>query len=460
MRPISYEVDGFPEFIRSEEGALKIIKRGLLSPDTLVIAYGDNGERERMRAADHPLLGSLFARSVGADTLPVTPPEPAASEPTPAVQPAQYRQTPPPVPSTTSRYHPTADPVEERQDWSPTPATAQPKPWLVPVLVLGGLAGLAVIFSNSGSDNALTTPLTQASEPTPAPSGESPAEEVLMMYTTKPVSLRQQPSDNANQVTVLDRGTEITGTVLATPNGAQPQWLRVTQGPFTDSFLDIANLSPTEPPALDLKQAGTWYLIEDLVPVDGPEQTASPKSDAAWKLTAGQQVEVAGVTGAGAFFSGWAEVSLPDVAGVAYVPIDRLTQTPAGSTPTEETAEDTSAGLSYSPSVSSPGLTLRLQSRCSQSLGVILRYRTPSGLRITAVNFEPHQEGVLLVDRGPAQLVDDDIYFTYNSLSGEPVEEAGGTVEAEYKGHAYSLRPLAVDRTGSEMLARFSCYSE
>ncbi len=454
MRPISYEVDGFPEFIRSEEGARKVIARGLLTPDTLVIAYGDNGERERMRAADHSVLGALFNPVLDA-VPPADETAPPAPHPSPWGAPEPPQPTPASAPSpVANRYATAAEPQPEPcLAWDDAPAAKHSKPWLVPVLVLAGVGGL-VWAAASMKDEDTAAVATETVEPAATASEELPVEDIVTMYAAKPLPLRLQPQDDAGQVTVVTRGAELVGVLVPSPGGStQQQWLRITQGPFIGAFAALSELSPDERPVLDIDQAGTWYLTEDLVPVESPEQTAPTKSDSAWHLTAGQQVDVVGVTGKGPFFSGWAEVVLPDQPGTAYVPVDRMTRTIPDGMEMGELQDD--AGATDTASAST--FTLRLQSKCSRSMGVLLRYRTPSGIQISAVDLKPRQEGTLLTDSSRTQLLDDTIYFTYYMFNDEPIEETDGTVEASYNGRTYKLRLLQVTKQEGQIFAPFPC---
>lgn len=120
MRPISYEVQGFPEFLRSEEACRRAIDRGTLTPATPVTVYGETGERSRTVAAQHPVLRSLF----GIAEEPFAP-EPVVARPEPTIAPEAARTLSAPV----FRATPIAnvDPVARRASVPRTAPMARPR---------------------------------------------------------------------------------------------------------------------------------------------------------------------------------------------------------------------------------------------------------------------------------------------------------------------------------------------
>jgi protein TonB len=115
MKPIGFEVNGFPEFLRSEAACRRAIERGLLTASMWVIAYGENNERKHMLASEHPLLRQLL----GLDDTVKPAPEPKG-EPAPPVADAR----PPAVTVSV----PTRSPRRTGSSESDQPAPAKPAP--------------------------------------------------------------------------------------------------------------------------------------------------------------------------------------------------------------------------------------------------------------------------------------------------------------------------------------------
>ncbi len=89
---ISYEHDGFPEFLRSESACKRAVELGRIGADTPIVVYEEDGDRTRMLAGEHPALRSLLGLVSPADELPPEAPEPPAQSPWPA--PASDAQSP------------------------------------------------------------------------------------------------------------------------------------------------------------------------------------------------------------------------------------------------------------------------------------------------------------------------------------------------------------------------------
>lgn len=464
MRPISYEVDGFPQFIRSENAARKAVERGLITADTQVIAYGDNGDRERMRAADHPLLAALFAPAAApVEAKPVV--DPVVDAPTNDAPPEVQDAAPVPAPVADPPPPPPSPPPPRRQSAPPTPAIepqpveVKPGPTGMSLWWVGGavLVILLLVWANSGSDSS--TPSTQiadgnataAVEASPTP--EAPPEEVVIRYATREIAVRAQPSASSAQLVLLPRSTAFTGVLVPSSTGAQYQWLRITEGPHTGSFVSAANLFENAPPDLDTSEAGDAYLTQDYVALSRPSEEASRRTEAAWRLRNAQQVTVVGTVQPEAFGPVWAEITLPRQAGVGYVPLDMLNRTPPerGDTDAVEVGDsgiptvdrESDAGASY---------TLRLMSTCSKPIGLLLRYRTDRGLQLRAFSLRYRGASIATNDR----LVSRDIYFTYYEVDGEPSYEEG-TLPVTYRGEVYQLRAMRSEASGDRLTASFSC---
>lgn len=458
MRPISYEVDGFPEFIRSESAARRAIERGLITPDTQVIAYGDNGDRERMRAGDHPLLATLFA--------PATPPV----EPEPVVEPvvdAPPEDAPPEVPEPAPVPPPPAptpeparrQPVPPVPEIEPEPVEVKPgpsglSPWWIAV---GVVVILFVIWVNSGPDTtAPSTAIaddnaTAAVEASPTP--EASPEVVVTLYATREIAVRAQPSASSAQLVLLPRSTAFTGVLVPSASGAQYQWLRITEGPHTGSFVSAANLFENAPPALDTSEAGDAYLTEDYTALSRPDAEASARTEAAWRLRNEQQVTLVGTVQPDVFGPVWAEITLPRMAGVGYVPFDMLNRTP----PQRDEADAVEPGDGGAtipdpqPEVGA-SYTLRLISSCSKPIGLLVRYRTDRGMQLRAFSLRYRGASIATSDR----LVSRDIYFAFYEIDGEPISDEG-TVSVTYRGESYQLRPMQSQASGDRLTASFSC---
>ena len=89
---ISYEYDGFPEFLRSESACKRAVELGRIGADTPIVVYAEAGDRTRMLAGEHPALRSLLGLASPAEELPSEVPEPPAQSPWPA--PASDAQSP------------------------------------------------------------------------------------------------------------------------------------------------------------------------------------------------------------------------------------------------------------------------------------------------------------------------------------------------------------------------------
>jgi len=454
MRPISYELDGFPEFIRSESAARKAIERGLITPDTQVIAYGDNGDRERMRAGDHPLLATLFAPAplpVEAKPVVDAPPEAAPPEvPEPAPVPPSPAPTPEP---------PRRQPIPPVPEIEPQPVQVEPGPtgfslwWIAGAVVVI----LFVIWVSSGPDtSAPSTAIaddnaTAAVEVSPTP--EASPEVVVTLYATREIAVRAQASASSAQLVLLPRATAFTGVLVPSASGAQFQWLRITEGPHTGSFVSAANLFKDAPPELDTSEAGDAYLTEDHTALSRPDTAAPARTEAAWRLRSGQQVALVGTVQPDVFGPVWAEIMLPRMAGVGYVPLDMLNRTPPdrGETDVVETGDGGTATPDPQPEVGA-SYTLRLISSCSKPIGLLLRYRTDRGMQLRAFSLRYRGASIATSDR----LVSRDIYFAFYEIDGEPISDEG-TVPVTYRGEAYQLRPMQSQASGDRLTASFSC---
>lgn len=469
MRPISYEVDGFPEFIRSESGARKAIERGAITPDTLVIAYGDNGERERIRAADHPVLAPMLAPAAEAPAAEPAVTEAPVDEPPPdppaeqaAAAPEQVADAPASAASRDARAAP------------PPPPPPPPEPRVEPVVVsdppqlawLWGLAGalfvLFIIFRISSMPGrevpvATTSNLTEASDVMEAaPTPEVRPEDLVTLYATRGIAVRTQASATSERITLLPRGTEFTGVLIPSISDSQYSWLRITAGSYAGRFVSQTNLSREQPPELDTSEAGNWYLTQDYTALSRPASDASQMPDAPWRMTSGQQVEVAGVTGRSLLGSGWAEIMLPKQAGVGYVPFDALTRTSPDTIEDLDASNATVAAEAPAAPPAEPAraatYSLRLVSKCPKPLGLLLRYRTPSGVQLRTFHLQYNGSSVLASD----QLVDRDIYFTFYWMDGGPNFEEG-TLPVTYQGRSYRLRSMKTGVSGSLLTSSFTC---
>lgn len=458
MRPISYEVDGFPEFIRSENAARRAIERGLITPDTQVIAYGDNGDRERMRAADHPLLATLLA--------PATPPveakpevEPVVDAPPEAAPPEVPEPAPVPPPPAPTPEPPRRQPVPPVSEIEPQPVQVEPGPPGVSLwwIAAGIVVILFVIWVSSGPDtSAPSTAIADdnaTAEVEASPTPEASPETVVTLYATREIAVRAQPSASSAQLVLLPRATAFTGVLVPSTSGAQYQWLRITEGPHTGSFVSAANLFEDAPPEIDTSAAGDAYLTQDYVALSRPDTEAPARTEAAWRLRNGQQVTLVGTVQPDVFGPVWAEIMLPRMAGVGYVPLDMLNRTPpeSGETDAVQTGDGGTTTPDPQPEVGA-SYTLRLISSCSKPIGLLLRYRTDRGMQLRAFSLRYRGASIATSDR----LVSRDIYFAFYEIDGEPVSDEG-TVSVTYRGEAYQLRPMQSQASGDRLTASFSC---
>ncbi|MEY4953712.1 MAG: hypothetical protein RL299_2136, partial [Pseudomonadota bacterium] len=300
MKPISYELNGFPEFLRSEAACKKAVERGLLNADTPVVAYGDNGLRERMLASEHPLLAPLFAKDEPA--VAVAAPEPAPVSPAPApttavpATPADPKApAPPPAPPAGEKSKP-VKPAPNKDEALPVP----PRPpgggskvgW-----VISGVLLLLVAISRC--DMGPKTDDAVADSAVASDAAADAAQEITeTFYAVRELAVRSGPSAGSARITLLPREAVLTGVQVPSQSEAGYFWLRLTDGQYAGNYVSMVNLSTTARPQLNTAKAGFWYTTEALVPLEAPDDSAKPKSDSAWNLAAGTRVEVGGVTGA------------------------------------------------------------------------------------------------------------------------------------------------------------------
>ena len=209
MKPIGFEVNGFPEFLRSEVACLRVIERGLLTADTWVIAYGENNEREHMLASEHPLLRQLLGLEDTVKPAPEPtgdPAPPVVEAQAPAVtvsvstksprkrgssepgQPAPAKPAPPPPPAKPPLSPPS--PTTKLAQAEAKAAQASKKTgwlgWIIAIVVGYWLIGLMVgdeppKETDAGaarpSGDALVQPAASPSEDTQAPEVEASSED-------------------------------------------------------------------------------------------------------------------------------------------------------------------------------------------------------------------------------------------------------------------------------------------
>lgn len=450
MKPISYEANGFPEFLRSENACRKAIERGVLTPDTPVIAYADGGQRERMTAGEHPLLGPMFAKDEpepAAVPAPPPPPEPpVAAEPaaTAAAVPAS-RAAPPSEPAPPEPAPPEpAPPIDIPPHDVPPPREGTSKVFWI----FGGLLVLAVAISQLGGNKSADPAEAEAAAAEVSEAASAAPEIVETLYAVREVAIRSGPSAGSSRVALLPRETPLTGVQVPSQSEAGYFWLRLTQGEYAGNYVSMVNLSVETRPTLNTANAGFWYTSEALTPLEAPSDSAAPKSDAAWKLPAGAQVDVAGVTGAGIFNSGWAEVMLDKQSGVGYVPMDRLTrESPAAAAATAAAADADSA----------PTMGLRLTNKCSNRLSLLLRYTSTTGWATVSATIEPGVADLISYGGEPIQLTSKEVYFMVLPKGSGDVYATGTGDTAQFNGRTYRLARVNLDTGSDEYYGNFTC---
>lgn len=461
MKPISYELNGFPEFLRSETACQKAVERGLLKADTPVVAYGDNGLRERMLASEHPLLAPLFAKDEPAPAAPPSEPEPVT--PAPAAPPAAHAAEPVPAPAPASPQAdpapPPAEPVVQDAPVPPGPGPYQPNSggaskafWGIGALLVLGIA----ISQFGGSDQSDST-LPDAAAASDAAS-EAAQEVTETFHAVRELAVRSAPSANSSRITLLPRETVLTGVQVPSQSEAGYFWLRITEGQYAGNFVSMVNLSPEPRPSLNTSQAGFWYTTEALTPLEAPDDSARPKSDSAWNLGAGTRVEVGGVTGAGIFSSGWAEVMLDKQAGVGYVPLDRLTrESPAAMAAADAAADAAAAAADYAAADSVPSKGLRLESKCRNLLTLLVRYDSPSGWESVTVFLDPWEKELITSGGDPIRVVSSEVYFMTLPRGSGTVYATGTGNQAQFGGRSYRLNKVNIGTGTTEYNANFTC---
>ncbi len=130
MLQISYELEGFPAFLRSEAACQRAVELGRIAAGTPIVVYEENGERTGMPAEQHPLLRTLLGLDTPApvetevEAVATAPAQTEAQKPTPTAS----------VPLSASVRETTwqlanADPVprhiEASPAWQPSPANSR-----------------------------------------------------------------------------------------------------------------------------------------------------------------------------------------------------------------------------------------------------------------------------------------------------------------------------------------------
>ena len=419
MRPISFEANGFPEFLRTESACEKAITRGSLKPDTPIVAYGENGERERMPAKDHPLLRKLLGipdEEEAAQPAEAAP-EPKIAESKPKGGKAEKKPAPDNKPDTTSgqaarasvpvagqQTAPTAavsastsEPLDQDEAESGTPD--RPNNGLASKLALGFIAVISLLFFISQCSSEPTDGFEDAAYEEDAAASDAAVDTAVAdaveqsLYAVREIAVRAGPSAESARVTLLPRGTYFTG--IAVPSTVNPQyyWLQISSGAYSGNYVSMTNLSGDERPSLDTSVAGLWYISDSYTARAAPRDDAPELTEAEWRLSPGTQLDVAGVTGAGILASGWAEVMLPKNAGVGYVPMDMLYQAD------NQTSQTTS------------GRRLALQNSCRNNIFLVVRAQTSDGWRDLAVEIPARSTRYAGLNGQDVGLTSNEVYF-------------------------------------------------
>lgn len=453
MRPISYELNGFPEFLRSEQACRRAIERGALSPETPIVAYGEDGERRRMLAKDHSALGDLFAGAAGLAAPPPAPPPPppVIAEPVPVAPPSPFVS---PRPEVTSPPEPSDAPFR-----APAGEGSGKLVGIVILLVVIGLVLIAIAAlgkdgGTSQSSGGETVAENMASMADGSLTNETlPAEASQTLYAVRDVIVRTGPSAGSSSVGLVQRGAALIGVPGDAAAAGDSGWLRITEGEYRDRFAPMANLASAARPDLDTDDAGTWYVTQALTPLEEPTDSAPRKTGAVWQLASGAAVDVVGTTGAGAFSTGWAEVRLERESGVGYVPLDRLTRTQ----PTDDEglgdAEDGSTIGTDTAGATESGAILYLESACRREFDVVLRVRGPDGMAMDSAHLPANATTPFQVDGSIARLMSNEAYYANLAEGGD-----AGVDGVTFRGRAYRLSRLRTVRDSQGNLhARFTC---
>lgn len=456
MKPISFEHNGFPEFLRSESACQKAIERGTLRPDTLIIAFGDGGLRERMTAAEHPLLSGLFqSEEAPPDDVAVIADAPEiADEDSNSTLPDLGRKAPEPLL--------VAEAGPELENDLQTPA--EQSSMLVTStelsqttkIIWAAIAVLLLIVMISNCDRRTPDAVAVTAEDSLVAASDAAAAASAApsqtYFASREIAVRSKASKDSARVTLLPRGTQFVGFEVPSITQSGFSWLQITQGQFAGNFVSMRNLSANEPPELDTSNAGYWYLTEALIPREGPSDGATAKSDAAWNLAAGTRVEVAGVTGGGVFSNGWAEIMLDKEAGVGYVPFDSLTRDPAAESANAAMVVSDAATPVAEAGPASRGLMIK--NTCSYDLNMLIRYRSSAGWLSSVVSLPSRQ--TTFVNR--SGLISDEVYFL-NLVNLPNIDRISGSGSAaNIDGRSYSLSALniSVQAGGANYTAEFS----
>ncbi|MBY8825527.1 hypothetical protein [Sphingomonas colocasiae] len=450
MKPISYEANGFPEFLRTEAACQRAIEKGQVRAETPIVAYGEDGERLRMAAGEHPLLREMLGLGTTAsEEKPHAPEDPAnggkSSQPVSTAETiapdvivtpedAANPETRQPLPASTG-------PIRSRTPTDPAPSLRKIFGWLIAALVVSmiamrGCASDSPVANTKGSNESNT--VAAAVDPDAGLVEET-------FYAVRQIAVRAKANSGSVEVGRLERGAELVGVVVPAESNANYRWLKIKQGPFTGNFVSMLNLSETQRPVLDAAQAGTWYTLEALTPLQAPNDSSPQMTNAAWSLATGQKLEVAGVTGAGTFTKGWAEVMMEKQTGVGYVPFDRLTQNGdlALDGPMDSVEEPRALGL---------------VNQCGEPITLLLRFQDHYGWQTVRTRLPDGIERDLGLNGARAQLVSGEVYFAFLTIGDVPVAYRGTKLTTMFEGKSYDLNRLSFDVVRDDRYrATFTC---
>lgn len=332
MEPISFESNGFPKTLRNEAACEKAIAKKTLKPDTPVLAYNADGERQRILAKDHPILRPLFgldedeeATNLGTAEAPQMPDKredealedegrivheavPATAEPASMhpSEPASVEGANPNAPDERLQEGnaPTSD---EQVVHQPPLEPSTNKPWLVPAIIIGGITFFGVIF-NLDDDEAAGS----ATEAPPAETAAAAAEihRSSTYYVASPLNVRSLPSGSGTLRGELARNTSISGVRASANSG----WLKITDGPYAGGYVSAKYLVSEPRPTLTTSTADDYFTVKATSVFAEPLESSYKLVDLPFAFK---------VTVVGSVRNGFAEVIIGDLdRPVGYVPWD------------------------------------------------------------------------------------------------------------------------------------------
>ena len=440
MKPISFELDGAAEILRSENACRRAVKEGQIVASTLVTTANDSGERYQIAAVEHPLLGTMLKVERPLPELEV----PAANEPPPVPE-AETASTEDSVtePEVSIEAEPVSTPEAQPEAGSELVHTDPLPAILIPpagssnsLRALGWIMGAVLLFAlikscASGESGTKSAEPAATDAVTAAKVDPDAGKPLLNLYLTRRSKVRGAPDGTATPIGWVERGEMVSGVEVPSQSDARYSWLKIKDGQFAGSYVTMLNLSSDTRPTLDTSQAGDWYVVDGLTPLEDPKDAAVAKRGSEWLLAAGQMVAVAGTVEGGVFSSAWAEVMLENTTGVGYVPIDRLSR----DAPYDAAAAAADAAIAT-------GQSFLINNTCNKAVVFLFRFEDASGEHVIDAPLPAATKLYLGYNGDLAQLVSPVVHYAFMTIGGRRARDESADMYEYFNGRRYNMRRL------------------